>query len=216
MLGALQFRLSMMFWSALTFLLSEAPFSYSPLTIGLLGLFGLAGAIAAQLTGRLHDRGWSMSATGAGWLLALVAMAVAALGEHSLPLVIVAILLLHLAIFPMNVLISAGLFAVVTDGRSRVNTTMIAVNFIAGAIGSALVSRLWPAGGWHAVTTAGIAVAIAGLLCGASAGTEPSESTTGKDAARGGSPGPSNRRLADRTGSAQQPQPSSTTAPTSQ
>jgi hypothetical protein len=41
---------------------------------------------------------------------------------------------------------------------------MIAVNSMAGAIGSALVSRLWPVGGWHAVTTAGIVVSIVGLL----------------------------------------------------
>jgi predicted MFS family arabinose efflux permease len=163
LLGALQFGLFMMFWTALTFLLSEAPFSYSPLTIGLLGLFGLAGAVAAQYTGRLHDRGWSMIATGAGWATALLAMVLAAAGEHSLPLLIAAIVLLHVAVFPMNVLISARLFTVVADGRSRVNTAMIAVNFIAGAIGSALVSRLWPIGGWHAVTTAGIAVCIAGL-----------------------------------------------------
>jgi predicted MFS family arabinose efflux permease len=163
LLGALQFGLFMMFWTALTLLLSEAPFSYSPLTIGLLGLFGLAGALAAQHTGSFHDRGWSMAATGAGWAIALVAMLLAALGEHSLPMIIVAIVLLHLAIFPMNVLISARLFTVVAGGRSRVNTAMIAVNFIAGAIGSALVSRLWPVGGWHAVTTAGIGVCIAGL-----------------------------------------------------
>jgi predicted MFS family arabinose efflux permease len=163
-MSALQFGLFIMFWTALTFLLSAAPFSYSPLTIGLLGLFGLAGAVAAQHTGKLHDRGWSMTATGAGWAMALVAMVVATVGEHSLPLIIVGIVLLHFAIFPMNVLISARLFEVVSEGRSRMNTALIAVNFVAGAIGSALVSPLWAAGGWHAVTTAGIALSVVGLL----------------------------------------------------
>jgi predicted MFS family arabinose efflux permease len=162
-LSAFQFGLFMMFWTGLTFLLSEPPFSYSPLTIGMLGLFGLAGAVAAQHTGKLHDRGWSMSATGAGWAVALLAMVVATVGQHSLPLIIVGIVLLHLAIFPMNVLISARLFAVVTEGRARVNTAVIAVNFIAGAVGSALVSPLWSAGGWHAVTGVGIALSVAGL-----------------------------------------------------
>jgi predicted MFS family arabinose efflux permease len=163
-LSALQFGLFMLFWTALTFLLSEPPFNYSPLTIGMLGLFGLAGAVAAQHTGKLHDRGWSMAATGAGWGVALVAMAFADLGAHSLPLIIGAIVLLHFAIFPLNVLISARLFAVVSEGRSRVNTALIAVNFIAGAIGSALVSPLWAAGGWHAVTTVGIGISVVGLV----------------------------------------------------
>lgn len=163
LLSALQFGLFMMFWTALTFLLSDPPFSYTPLTIGMLGLFGLLGAVAAQHAGKLHDRGWSMAATGAGWALALAAMVVAALGQHSLPLIIVGIVLLHVAIFPMNVLISARLFAVVTEGRARVNTAVIAVNFIAGAIGSALVSPLWSAGGWHAVTGVGIGLSLVGL-----------------------------------------------------
>lgn len=163
-MSALQFGLFMMFWTALTFLLSASPFSYSPLTIGMLGLFGLAGAVAAQHTGKLHDRGWSMHATGAGWAVALLALIVAALGQHSLPLIIVAVVLLHFAIFPMNVLISARLFGVVTEGRSRVNTAVIAVNFIAGAIGSALVGPLWSAGGWHAVTEVGIGISVVGLL----------------------------------------------------
>jgi predicted MFS family arabinose efflux permease len=163
-MGGLQFGLFIMFWTALTFLLSEAPFNYSPLTIGVLGLFGLVGAVAAKHTGKLHDRGWSMAATGAGWGIALLALVVAALGEHSLVLIIIAIVLLHFAIFPMNVLISARLFGAITEGRSRVNTAVIAVNFIAGAIGSALVSPLWAAGGWHAVTTVGIAISVAGLL----------------------------------------------------
>jgi predicted MFS family arabinose efflux permease len=163
-MSALQFGLFMMFWTALTFLLSASPFAYSPLTIGMLGLFGLAGAVAAQHTGKLHDRGWSMHATGAGWAVALLALIVAAVGQHSLPLIIVAVVLLHLAIFPMNVLISVRLFGVVTEGRSRVNTAVIAVNFVAGAIGSALVSPLWSAGGWHAVTTVGIGLSAVGLL----------------------------------------------------
>jgi predicted MFS family arabinose efflux permease len=147
-LGALQFGLFMMFWTALTFHL----------------LFGLIGALAAQHAGRLHDRGLSMTATGAGWAVALLAMLVAGLGQHSVPLLIAAIVLLHLAIFPMNVLISARLFAVVPGGRSRVNTAMIAANFIAGAIGSAAVSPLWTAGGWQAVTVAGGVVTLVGLV----------------------------------------------------
>jgi predicted MFS family arabinose efflux permease len=163
-LSALQFGLFMLFWTALTVLLSEPPFDYSPLTIGMLGLFGLAGAVAAQHTGKLHDRGWSMAATGAGWGVALIAMAFAYLGAQSLPVIIVAIVLLHFAIFPLNVLISSRLFAVVSEGRSRVNTALIAVNFIAGAIGSALVSPLWAAGGWHAVTTVGIGISVVGLV----------------------------------------------------
>src|SRR3954465_13271933 len=76
-LAASGFAMFTMFWTALTFLLSSAPFDYSVSVIGLFGLAGLAGAVAAQRTRRLHDRGWSLPATGAAWALAVVSFVLA-------------------------------------------------------------------------------------------------------------------------------------------
>ena len=56
-LGAATFGTFTLFWTALTFLLTAPPFSYSVSTIGLVGLAGLAGALIARRAGRLHDRG---------------------------------------------------------------------------------------------------------------------------------------------------------------
>jgi predicted MFS family arabinose efflux permease len=163
LLGALQFGLFMMFWTALTLLLTAPPFDYSVSAVGLFGLLGLVGAVAATHTGRLHDRGWSLPATGAGWALALLALALVDAVPHSAVVLGIGILLLHLAIFPMNVLLGARLFEVASEGRSRVNTAFVTVNFVAGAIGSAVVGPLWSAGGWRAVTTVEIAVSVVGL-----------------------------------------------------
>jgi hypothetical protein len=49
-------------------------------------------------------------------------------------------------------------FALVPEGRRRVNTALIVMNFVAGALGSAAVDPLWSTGGWTAVTVAGIVV----------------------------------------------------------
>ena len=81
-LGASAFSVFTMFWTALTFLLSAAPFGYSPAAIGLVGLAGLAGAVAAQRVGRLHDRGLSVPVTGAALALGLVSLVVAGLGAR--------------------------------------------------------------------------------------------------------------------------------------
>jgi predicted MFS family arabinose efflux permease len=163
LLGAIQFGVFTMFWTALTFLLSAPPFSYPVSVIGLFGLFGLAGAIAAQRAGRLHDRGWSVPATGVGWVLALGSFALAALAPHSVVVLIVAILLLDVAIQSLNILNSTRLFAVAGDARSRVNTATVTANFVAGAIGSAVAGLLWSTGGWTAVTFTGVALCLAGL-----------------------------------------------------
>ena len=162
--GAIQFATFTMFWTALTFLLSAPPFSYDVDVIGLFGLIGLAGAIAAQRAGGLLDRGWAMPATGAGWALALASFALAGFAEQSLALLIAGILLLDVAIQSLNILNQTRLFAVSHAARSRLNTAMVTANFIAGAIGSAAAGILWSAGGWAAVTTAGIVLTVAGLI----------------------------------------------------
>jgi predicted MFS family arabinose efflux permease len=159
-LGAVAFGVFTMFWTALTFLLSAPPFSYSVSVIGLFGLVGLAGAIAAQRAGRLHDRGWSLPATGLGWAAVIIAFLVAALAVRSVVVLIVAIVLLDIAVQGINILNQTRLFAVSGQARSRLNTAFVTSNFIGGAIGSAAATELWNAGGWRAVTLTG-----AGLGC---------------------------------------------------
>lgn len=163
-LGATQFGTFTMFWTALTFFLSAPPYGYGVTVIGLFGLVGLAGAVAAQRSGRLHDRGWSVPATGAAWCLALLSFVVARLGQHSITGVIVAIIGLDIAIQSLNILNQARLFAVAHQARSRLNTAAITANFLAGAVGSAAAGVLWSAGGWNAVTLAGGGLCVLGLL----------------------------------------------------
>lgn len=162
-LGALQFAVFLMFWTSLTLLLSEPPFSYPVLVIGLFSLLGLFGVVASQRTGRLADRGWSLPATGVAWGVALVAVVLALVSGRQVVGIALAVVLLHLAVFPLNVLNSTRLFALAPEARSRVNTAVIVVNFLAGAVGSAAVAPLWSAGGWRAVTLAELVLCAAGL-----------------------------------------------------
>ena len=149
------FAVFTMFWTGLTLLLSAPPFSYSAARIGLVGIAGLAGAIGAQRAGRLHDHGWSVPATGGALALAMVSLAIAAVGERSIVAVIVAVVLLDVAIQTVNVLNQTRLFAVDPNARSRLNTALMTNNFIGGAIGSALASALWQHGGWRAMMLGG-------------------------------------------------------------
>jgi len=114
----------------------------------LAGRQALTGCVAAQRAGRLHDRGWSVPATGVGWALALVSFGVAAAAGRSVVLLVVAVVLLDVAIQSLNILNFTRLFAVAGDACSRVNTATITANFLAGAAGSAAAGLLWSAGGW--------------------------------------------------------------------
>jgi len=154
-ISSAMFAVFTMFWTALTFLLSAEPFGYSTSAIGLVGLAGLAGAVAAQRVGRLHDRGVSVPVTGAAIAVVLVSLVVAGLGARSIVVVLVAVVLLDVGVQATNVLNQTRLFAIDPAARSRLNTAFVTANFIGGAIGSALASVLWNAGGWTAVTVGG-------------------------------------------------------------
>lgn len=145
-------------WTALTFLLSGPPFRYPVPVIGLFGLAGLPSALTVAQAGRLHDRGWSLPATGAAWILALGSFIVGAFAGRSVALVIIAIIMIDIALQGQALLNRARLFAISHHARSRLNTALGTSNFIGGAIGSATATALWSTGGWTAVTRAGAAL----------------------------------------------------------
>ncbi|MEV7388107.1 MULTISPECIES: MFS transporter [unclassified Streptomyces] len=163
-LGATAFGVFTMFWTGLTFLLSAQPFSYSVSAIGLFGLIGLAGALAARRAGRLHDRGRSMPATGWGWAGIVVSFVVAAFADRSVAGIVVAVVLLDIAVQGVSILNQTRLFALAPQARSRLNTAFVTCNFLGGAVGSAVASALWSAGGWTAVCLTGVGLGCVALL----------------------------------------------------
>jgi predicted MFS family arabinose efflux permease len=163
-LSATGFGLFTLFWTALTFLLSSPPFDYPVSVIGLFGLAGLAGAIAAQRSGLLHDRGWSLPATGVAWAAVLLSFVLAMFAGRSVALVIVVVVAMDIALQVIGILNQLRVFAVSHEARSRLNTAYVTNNFIGGAIGSAAATALWSAGGWTAVTVAGATLSGFALL----------------------------------------------------
>jgi predicted MFS family arabinose efflux permease len=158
-ISASNFAVFSLFWTALTFLLSAAPFSYSVAQIGLVGLAGLVGALAARRAGTLHDRGWSVPATGAALLVLLLSLGGAALGATSIVALLVVIVVLDVAVQYTSVLSQTRLFALPGEARSRLNTAIVTSNFIGAAVGSPMAAALWSAGRWLAVM-AGAAVVV--------------------------------------------------------
>jgi predicted MFS family arabinose efflux permease len=163
LLGAIGFAIFTLFWTSLTFLLAAPPFRLPAQVIGLFGIAGLLGTVAAQGAGRLHDRGRSVPATGVAWLLVLVALLIGAISARSIPGVIVAIVLLDVGVQGQHILNQNRIFAASPDARSRSNTAYVTGNFAGGAIGSLLVTLLWGSTGWTGVTLTAAALASVGL-----------------------------------------------------
>jgi len=165
LIGATMMCVFTLFWTGLTFLLSDAPYSYSVTQIGAVSLVGIAGAVAAMRVGRLFDRGLSLPAIGAGLLLTLAALVISGIGTTSIIAVLVSVALFSVGLQSVQVLVQTRMLSIDPAARSRLNTVFIVGNFIGGAIGSTLAGVFWEVGGWPvlmfaAATVVGVALTI--------------------------------------------------------
>jgi predicted MFS family arabinose efflux permease len=151
-------------WTTLTFLLSDPPFEYGESTIGLFGLVGLAGALAAMRMGRLHDRGHGRIATGAVLAAILFSWPVLYFGRASVPAILLGLVLLDFGVQGQNVLSQGAIYALGRETTGRVTTAYVTSNFVGGAIGSAAGAIAWSVDGWLPVCAVGFAIAATALL----------------------------------------------------
>lgn len=161
--GACGFAGFTLAWTTIPFLLAGPAYGLGPGAIGLFGLAGIAGALAARRLGGLHDRGRGRAAT--GWVLAsvLISWPILFLGKDWLPFVVVGLVLLDLGVQGQNVLSQGVIYALGSENAGRVTTAYVTSNFLAGAFGSAVASVAWAVGGWSAVVIAGACFATLAL-----------------------------------------------------
>jgi predicted MFS family arabinose efflux permease len=161
--GALQMGQFSVLWTTIAFLLAGRPYHYSEGTIGLFGLVGLAGALAAQVAGRMADRGHHHRATGVFFATMLASWAAIAAGRTSLAALIVGIAVLDLGVQGAQITSQSVIYALEPAARSRLTTAYMTAVFASAAISSAAASAIYDAGGWGAVSTLGAALAGAGV-----------------------------------------------------
>jgi predicted MFS family arabinose efflux permease len=153
--GALGYACFSIFWTALTFLLNAAPYHYSEAKIGVFGLAGAAGALAAGSAGRMADRGHGHRATGLFSSAILASFVFIYLGAHSLTSLIVGVLLLDVGVQGLHISNQGVIYALAPDARSRITTIYLTCYFFGGAIGSSAASVAYYKAGWSGVCVAG-------------------------------------------------------------
>jgi len=151
-------------WTAIAFLLSGPEYGYSEATIGLISLFGLAGAAMASYAGRAADRGHVVAGTRLAAASVLAGWGLIALGESSLPALLAGIVILDLGIQATQILNQSVIFRLRPEARSRLNTAYMTCYFAGAVTGSAGLSFAWEHGGWGTVSAAGAVAATLGLL----------------------------------------------------
>jgi predicted MFS family arabinose efflux permease len=151
-------------WTSLTFLLSGPPYHYSESTIGLFGLAGAGGAMAASGAGRFADRGYAFTAT---WTLAIATLGAWGFilaGSHSLAALLIGIVLLDIGVMGLQVTHQSVIYRLAPQARGRVTTVFIAAGFVGASVGSSLASIAFAMHGW--LLTCIVGAALPALLVG--------------------------------------------------
>ncbi|GAA4797566.1 MFS transporter [Olivibacter ginsenosidimutans] len=159
--NGLSFASMSAFWVTMVLFLSAKPFAYNTVQIGLFGIIGASGALAAPLVGKNSsgDRNMVKRISLLGLCLQLLGyLAFYFTGNHIF-LLIVGIILIDIGHQALQISKQTLIYSLKPDARNRFNTVFMTTTFIGGAIGSALGILLYHTGGWSV-----FCIGISGLV----------------------------------------------------
>jgi predicted MFS family arabinose efflux permease len=162
--NALSFAVLSAFWVTMVLFLSGPPFNYRSAEIGLFGLAGAAGALAAPLVGKISDGRDPSKNILIGLILELISFAAFYFTGSGIYLLLLGIILLDVGHQALQVSNQTIIYAILPEARNRFNTVFMTTTFIGGASGSALGFLLWNMGHWPAVC-AGASLLIVMNIC---------------------------------------------------
>jgi predicted MFS family arabinose efflux permease len=152
------------FWSNVGILLSEPPFEFGGTAVGLLALVGIAGALAAQIAGRLADRVRPNIIVSIAAALLVLAFLVFGLWQSSLVSLTIGVLIMDLAVQSSQVVNQARVYALDPTARSRLNTIFMATMLAGGAAGAGIGGAAYAAWGWTGTCAFGGIAASSALV----------------------------------------------------
>lgn len=178
--AALMMAAFSLFWTAVAFRLSQAPFGLDQGGIAVFALVGAGGALATPLAGRLGDRGWARSTTIASHVLVALSFALAASADAVAGMPALALGLLALAAVGLDVgavgdqtLGRRAINLLDPAARGRLNGLFVGLFFLGGSLGSAVAGVAWARGGWPAICLSGAGFALVALIVHIQAARRP-------------------------------------------
>lgn len=150
-------------WSSLGLMLVNGPLHLSLTSVGLFGLAGAAGAIAASMAGKLADRGVTRRSIWGGLALLLLSWVILGFAEHFLIAAVIGVVLLDFGIQLVHVSNQNIIFNFHADVRSRVVAAYMVFYSIGSAIGALASNALLASFGWLAVCGLGVVLSLIAL-----------------------------------------------------
>lgn len=160
LLGGLSFASVSVLFSTMALMLGGPAHGMGDAQIGLIGLAGVAGALMANVAGRLADKGYEQWTTRVSVALVMLSWLPLWLGGTGIVWFLAGMLLIDLALQGVHISNQNVIYALAPDARSRLNAVYMTGYFTGAAAGSAVGSLAWQHGGWHATCAAGAAIAL--------------------------------------------------------
>ena len=151
-------------WTSMVLPLSAPPLSLSHTQVGLFGLAGIAGALAASRAGRWADRGLGQRVTGISLALLVLSWLPIAFAQTSLIALIIGVVILDFAVQAVHVTNQSLIFAARPDAQSRLVGAYMCFYSIGSALGAAAATQVYSLWGWYAVCWLGALISVAAWL----------------------------------------------------
>ncbi|XHF34653.1 MFS transporter [Pseudomonas chlororaphis] len=163
-LALLTFASAMVLWTPMVLPLAAPPLSLSHSEIGLFGLAGAAGALAAARAGHLADRGLGQWVSGLSLLLMLGSWLPIALTQTSLWALLLGVITLDLGLQAVHVTSQSMIYSVRPEAQSRLTAGYMLFYSIGSALGSIASTTMYAWAGWPGVCWLGAAINMVALL----------------------------------------------------
>lgn len=164
LLAMLIFAAFSVLWTSMVLPLSAPPLSLSHTAIGLFGLAGVAGALAARRAGRWADQGLGQRVTGISLGLLTLSWLPIAFAQTSLVALVCGVVLLDFAVQAVHVSNQSIIFAARPDAHSRMVGAYMCFYSVGSALGAAAATQVYALWGWMAVSLLGASISAAALV----------------------------------------------------
>ncbi|MGH9916835.1 MAG: MFS transporter, partial [Pyrinomonadaceae bacterium] len=144
--------------------LGAPPFSLSHTQIGLFGLAGAAGALAASRAGGWADRGHAQRTTGIALTIMLLSWVPIAFMQSSLWFLIIGVVTIDFALQAVHVSNQSLIYRVRPEAQSRLTAGYMIFYSIGSAAGSFGSTLIYAYAGWAGVSLAGAGISLLALV----------------------------------------------------
>lgn len=151
-------------WSCLAFHLAQAPFHAGSNMVGMLGLCGIFGAVAASGMGKYVPRYGIGNFSITGAILQITGWIIAFFFGDSYPGLAISIILVDVGLQCQQLSNQSGCIQEIPQASNRVNTVFMTTYFIGGSLGTFLAGWGWKLAEWTGVCVMGAGMAAISLI----------------------------------------------------